>query len=85
MFLFRGKQQVYDSDSESCESEFSELDENFTENGAIALCSPGDKFTRIVRDAPIKDYLPSFVSMFNESPETAIKVLMNCITCTKKC
>jgi hypothetical protein len=52
-----------------------------TENGAIALDTTGSKcldfFTRITRNAPVTDYIPSFIDAWNENPETTIKILMN--------
>lgn len=56
-------------------------DISFTENGDYAFSTSGNKaldfFTRIVRDAPVEDYVPSFVDMFNENNEIALKVLAN--------
>ena len=53
----------------------------FTENGALALSTSGDKcldfFTRIVRNAPLNDYLSAFTEAYNESPEMALQMLLN--------
>jgi hypothetical protein len=52
-----------------------------TENGDKAFLTSGDKnldfFTRITRNAPIKDIVDTFVAAWNEDPSTAAEVLMN--------
>jgi hypothetical protein len=52
-----------------------------TENGSVAFATTGNKaldfFTRITRGAELCDYIPSFVEIYNEDPNLALKVLCN--------
>jgi len=52
-----------------------------TENGDAAFSTSGshclDFFTRIVRSAPISDYIDTFRKAWNENTENAIRILMN--------
>lgn len=52
-----------------------------TENGDLAFTTCGDKnldfFTRIVRDAPVNDYVPAFCDAWKENKEMATQILMN--------
>lgn len=88
-WLFGNGKMKHDEKSvDSFDSEFSDDNENYpppgivlTENGAPAFESTGtialDFFTRIVRGAPVTDYVPLFIEIFNGNNKLAMQVLYN--------
>lgn len=62
---------------ESCQSSLPATTENQDKAFATSFSKNLDFFTRIVRNAPLNDYLSAFSDAWKENKETAFKILLN--------